>query len=127
MRLLFPILIIALSGCGTTACLDLAQEDPKVEPIFGGIRTDINCIIGVKRVKTEDASKRHIQYLFSNIGDEWIAKPFVVIDLPFSFAADIVTLPYTIVWTIQHRPLPEKKRIDSDATGTTEPLPSRVP
>ncbi len=118
MRLLFPILIIAACGCGTTTCWEVAEKDPKVQPIFGGVRTDINCIIGVK-------SESSPHYLGQGLA-EGIAKPCCVIDLPLSFAADTLTLPLAILWTLRHRPLPPREGSEAGITWTNNPTPSTV-
>jgi uncharacterized protein YceK len=120
MKRLLPILmlIIATSGCGTITCLSVAQEDPKTQPIFGGVRTDINCIIGAKSDDRKDP------YMANLV--EVVAKPCSVIDLPLSLAADMLTLPYAIVWMIRHRPLPQNEANETGATGQNELLPARA-
>jgi uncharacterized protein YceK len=96
----------------------VAQNDPRVQPIYGGVRTDINCIIGIKSDSGSPALSQGLA--------EGIAKPFSVIDLPLSFAADTLTLPLAILWTLQHRPLPTKEGSEAGMTRPNDPLPPTV-
>lgn len=117
LALSIPILIIAASGCGTMTCLEVSRSDPSAEPIFGGVRTDINCIVGAK-TKADDGAYGLFESRIT--GSE--ARLYGVIDLPLSLAADILMLPYAVVWMIQHRPLPQKQASDAGVAKPTEPL-----
>ena len=124
VRVLVPILILSASGCGTVTCLSLAQVNPGVEPIYGGVRTDVNCILGVR----EEPKSEHGLTLV-----EWIAKPCSVVDLPLSLAADTLTLPYAIWWTIHQGPPAKTDEIDAGpmaldkASGAVDGLPTESP
>ncbi len=109
MRILFPILVLAGSGCGTMTTLRLAQENAKVEPIYGGVRTDINCIFGVK----PEGGKKSTGW--DDLTD-MVAKPCSIVDLPLSLAADTLLLPYAIVLTLNQRPKPAKDGNDAGAS-----------
>ncbi len=115
MRILFAMMVLlAGSGCGTFTTLKLAQENGKVEPIYGGVRTDINCIVGVKPKPCPGE--------WALV--DWIAKPCSIVDLPLSLVADTLTLPYAIFWTINHRDSRMKEENKADAA---EPIPLGQP
>jgi uncharacterized protein YceK len=107
MRVLVSIFVITVSGCGTFTCLDVAQNDSKCQPIFGGVRTDINCITS--------GSEAWERMSWGKVG-ECTLRTCSVIDLPLSLAADTLALPYAIWWTMKKKDsIPEKHESDPSA------------
>ena len=107
VRILFLVVLVSVTGCGTITCLDVAQNDPKCQPIYGGVRTDINCIL----TGSEEWEKL-------KVGEsKYLVKPFCVIDLPFSLVADTLLLPRAISLTIENKKLREKEQQEG---GTIE-------
>jgi uncharacterized protein YceK len=93
-RVLFAMLVLSPSGCGTFTCLDVAQDDPKCQPIYGGVRTDINCITS--------GSEPWERMAWGKVG-ECTLRTSSVIDLPLSLAADTLALSYAIWWTMKQK------------------------
>lgn len=84
VKLLPAALALALSGCGTLA--NTFEDEPK-NKIYVGVRQDLT---------------------------EWTFIHGGFLDLPFSFVADTILLPYTVPKTIANY---------ASAEGTDEPAP----
>jgi uncharacterized protein YceK len=104
LRVLFAILICSTCGCGTFTCLNLDSENPRVETIYGGVRTDVNCIVG-NRVTPKG---KLVDWDFGPAG-QCVLKTCSVIDLPLSLAADTLLLPYTIWLTVKKNRVSEQE------------------
>ena len=96
MRRLVPRLALlacfalAVSGCATT--VTVFEEDPD-NLIYSGTRRDL---------------------------DGWAFAHGGFIDLPFSFVADTILLPYTVPRTIWNHATGEEEKQEPDGGGVTE-------
>ncbi len=123
MRILFPSSMLLLSGCGTAACLSVARDDPKVEVIYGGVRTDINCIAAGNQ-SWSDACRQSPNEL--DYFPKYLVKACSVIDLPLSLVADTVMLPHTIWLTTHKEEVPAKQDPEHPPADASE-KPSQIP
>jgi len=86
--LLFAAVALMESGCGTVATI----KHPSYVGggiVYSGSRWDSQSVI--------EGSQRRDVFLLS-----------LALDLPFSFVADTVALPYTIPYSLSHRSTPKK-------------------
>lgn len=106
LRVLFAILICSTCGCGTFTCLNMANENPRTETIYGGVRTDANCILNY------DAHAGNAGMWHRDPFGKYTLKLCSIIDLPFSFVADTLMLPYAIWKTSKNKSLPSPEAKD---------------
>jgi hypothetical protein len=105
-------LAIFLTSCGTMRNVNL--NDPKSNRVFGGVRYDVEdsveCVAGPPAAKVPEAAPagrktRETDEAAANAEAvsaiehrpfRWIELSFDVIDVPFSVAGDILTLPWVV-------------------------------
>lgn len=97
-RLILPFAAFLSVGCGTAHNINPSKQgiiwgsweddQPKTTSVFGGVRGDW---AGATRMKGQDE--------FAN-GYRIFIAPFFVADLPLSLVGDVVTLPYTVAYTL---------------------------
>jgi uncharacterized protein YceK len=100
LRAVFAISLVSILGCGTTTCFDVAEQNPKTQLIYGGVRTDLNCILDYDSHVAGDRT----MWIHDPLG-KYTLKTCSVIDLPLSLAADTVLLPYAIWKTSKSKSL----------------------
>jgi len=123
--LLYSIIVLSISGCGTMANLQ-GQEHLFISPpgvrkpqIYGGVSRHIELVQGIAKMYSENA--RSIDPGFHDYSSLTYLLPFVAaftaIDTPVSAAADTLSIPI-VIHKRQHWKKAETKVLDADAGGT---------
>jgi hypothetical protein len=94
---------LPVAGCGTVA--NLARQQPGAGGVvpFGGVRQDVSCI--QKASNGELGFRGHPK----SDSEQYPQRALILAcaaDLPLSFLGDIVTWPYTVVYTYINQPVP---------------------
>jgi uncharacterized protein YceK len=117
---------LPVAGCGTVANLARQKPDSGGVAPFGGVKQDLACIhksangeadVGAHpKSEPEQYSKRALVL-------------FCAADLPFSLVGDIVTWPYTVVYSYINRPLPTAPLllVDTPALPVVPTVPAVPP
>ena len=102
---------LPIAGCGTAA--NLARQRPGeggVSP-FGGVRQDLLCL--KKAANGEVGFRTHTRAESEHYPRVALAL-FCAADLPFSLVGDVVTWPYTVVYSYINQPIPTPPVIVTD-------------
>ncbi len=95
--------ILPITGCGTIAnVVQTNPEDGRKDP-FGGVRHDVTCI--QQAASGEYVFKKHPS-AESQQYPRAILLLCCAIDLPFSLIGDVVTGPYTAIYSYINQPSP---------------------
>lgn len=94
---------LTTAGCGTVANLAVTHAEEGGKTPFGGVRQDVGCI--KKAVNGELAFGPHAQ---SESGQRPQVGLLVLCaaDLPLSLMGDVLTWPYTVVYSFINQPVP---------------------
>lgn len=121
IRVALLLSILPTAGCGTVA--NLAQQKPDsggVRP-FGGVKHDL---AGLQNTDSGDGSARlHSKSDSETYPPRTAMKIFCAVDLPFSLVGDVLTWPYTAVYSVVNEPVPTPPVVITDPTAAP-PLPA---
>jgi hypothetical protein len=94
---------LPVAGCGTAA--NLVRQRPGAGGVspFGGVRHDVWCIRSA--ANGDPVLQSHPNFM-SRRYPQALLMLACAADLPFSFVGDVVTWPYTAVYTYINQPIP---------------------
>jgi uncharacterized protein YceK len=94
---------LPVAGCGTAA--NLVRQRPGAGGVspFGGVRHDVWCIRSV--ANGDSVFQTHPNFMSRRYPQALLMLASAA-DLPFSFIGDLVTWPYTAVYTYINQPIP---------------------
>ena len=105
-RLTRAALLIAslhIAGCGTVSNLTRSRTEEGGTSPFGGVRHDLWCI---QKSSNEEIGLRGHSKSASEHYPRTVLTLFCAADLPFSLIGDLLTWPYTKVYTFINQPTP---------------------
>jgi uncharacterized protein YceK len=113
-RKFVTILLIAplVAGCASMAKYDQGYTQP-----FAATATDVGMMVYAVAGKPQDEPSNPFDFLYSPL-----CVPFFILDLPFSLATDVITLPYDLYHRkdIDHSKEPHQ----SDGETNSKSVPS---
>lgn len=129
IRVALVLASLPIAGCGTVANLARTRVEEGGTSPFGGVRQDLACL--QKSATGESGPRAHPQP-----GSEQYPQValmfFCAADLPFSLVGDLVTWPYTMVYTFINQPIPTPPVTQAIPTPiptppVTQPMPIPIP
>lgn len=119
------VLLSALpaAGCGTVANLVHTKPEDGGRVPFGGVKRDLACL---QSGANEDPAPRARLKSESGPYPHQLLTVLCAADLPLSLIGDVVTWPYTTVYSVVNEPIPLPPLVLADAPAT-QPLPQVPP
>jgi uncharacterized protein YceK len=132
LRVALLLASLPVAGCGTAA--NLANQKPGAGGVvpFGGVRQDVACL--QKAANGEVCFRGHPKSDSEQYPQRALML-FCAADLPLSLVGDLVTWPYTVVYTFINQPIPTPPVLIANppvppaipAPPDTPPMPIPIP
>ena len=124
IRVALLLASLPVAGCGTVANLARPGPEGGGKVPFGGVKQDVSCIQSASNGEFGlRAHPRSESEHYSHVA----LTVFCAVDLPFSLLGDVVTWPYTVVYSAINQPVPAPPVIEIPPAPGTPPAPVPAP